>query len=300
MPDLDHSGAAPPRLTTAQTRIQIGEYTTRRTNPPVDLSAALDFWSFAGAAANVIMQLSWPEVGHGVAESRVDSGSLMKHPWKRARTTLQYIQVAIMGTDQERAAYREAVNGAHRNVQSTDTSPVKYNAFDRHLQLWVAASIFVGLEDTYQLLHGRMTADEAEHFYRTAMPLGTTLQVTEDQWPATRADFDVYWNTACERVRVDEPVRDYLNRLVGLKMVNPLLRWNFGRLLRFLTIGSLAPVFRDAMGMRWSAAEQRRYENLFIFVSWVNWFLPKFIRQGGSYVLMGDLRKRIARNKPLV
>lgn len=282
------------------TRIQIGEYTTRRANPPTDLSAALDFWSFSGAAANVVMQLSWPEVGHGVVESRVESGALMKHPWKRARTTVQYLQVAILGTDDERAAYREAVNAAHRQVQSTTASPVKYNAFDRDLQMWVAACLFIGFEDTYQLLHGRLTADEAEQFYATAMPLATTLQVTEDQWPPTRADFEVYWNTACQRVRIDDEVRDYLMRLIGLKMVSPVLRWNFGRLLRFLTIGSLAPVFREAMRLPWSAAEQRRFENLFLFVSYVNTFLPKFVRQGASRLLMGDLRTRISKNKPLV
>lgn len=107
----------------------------------VDLSDALDFWSAAGAAANVIMQMSWPEVGYGVAESRVESGSLVHHPWKRLRTTAQYLTVAILGTDEEKNAYREAVNVAHRQVRSTDDSPVKYNAFNRELQLWVAACL---------------------------------------------------------------------------------------------------------------------------------------------------------------
>ena len=120
---------------------------------------AMDFWSFAAGAANVVMQLSWPEVGHGVAESTVTSGSLMHHPWKRARTTFSYLAVAILGSPQDRAAYRAAVDGAHRQVRSTPTSPVKYNAFDRDLQMWVAACLFVGLEDTYQLLRGELTPE---------------------------------------------------------------------------------------------------------------------------------------------
>ena len=74
---------------------------------------------------------------------------------------------------------------------------MKYNAFDRDLQMWVAACLFVGLEDTYQLLRGEMTAEQSEQFYRSAWTLGTTLQVTEDQWPATRAEFDAYWDAAC-------------------------------------------------------------------------------------------------------
>ena len=130
--------------------------------------------------------------------------------------------------------------------------------------------------------------------------MGTTLQVTADQWPATRADFDVYWNTACERVVIDDHIREYLMALVDLKMIRWPLRVTFGPLLKFLTIGSLAPVFRDAMGLHWSDADRRRFENLFVFVSFVNRFLPRFIRQGASQILMGDVRRRIRRKKALI
>lgn len=287
-------------LTTAETRVSIRQRTSRWHTKPIKVADALDFWSFAGAAANVIMQLSWPEVGYGVAESRVESGSLMTHPWKRARTTTQYLAVAILGTDEERATYREAVNAAHRQVRSTETSPVKYNAFSRDLQMWVAACLFIGFEDTYQLLNGTMTEEQAENFYRSAMPLGTTLQVTEDQWPATRVDFDVYWNSACERIHIDDHIRDYLMALVDLKMIAWPLRVMFAPLLRFLTIGSLAPVFREAMGLQWDEADQRRYEHLFLFVAFVNRFLPKPVRHGGSLVLMGDVRRRMRRKRALI
>jgi uncharacterized protein (DUF2236 family) len=40
----------------------------------------------------------------------------------------------------------------------------------------VAACLFVGFEDTYQLLHGAMSQEQAERFYQSAKPLGTTLQ----------------------------------------------------------------------------------------------------------------------------
>ena len=260
----------------------------------------MDFWAFAAGAANVIMQLSWPGVGYGVVESTVDSGNLLKHPWKRARTTFQYLAVAILGRPEDRAAFRAAVNSAHRNVKSTAASPVRYNAFDPELQMWVAACLFVGLEDTYQLLRGSMMADQAEQFYRSAWTLGTTLQVTEDQWPATRADFDVYWGDACRRVSIDERVRDYLQDLLNLRMINPVLALPFRPLLKFLTVGFLAPVFRDAMGVRWTGFEQRLFEMLFLLVAFVNRFLPVFVRQGGSYLLLADVRSRVRDHRALV
>jgi uncharacterized protein (DUF2236 family) len=266
----------------------------------VTVADAMDFWSFAAGAANVIMQLARPGVGYGVVESRVDSGNLMKHPWKRARTTFQYLAVAILGSPDDRAAFRAAVDGAHRHVRSGPESPVSYNAFDRDLQMWVAACLFVGLEDTYQLLRGPMTAEQSERFYRSAWTLGTTLQVTEDQWPATRAEFDTWWAAACGRVSLDGRVRDYLLDLLNLRMINPLLGLPFRPLLKFLTVGFLAPVFRDAMGVQWSPIHQWLFESLFLTVAFVNRFLPVFIRQGGSYVLLADVRRRISHHRALV
>jgi uncharacterized protein (DUF2236 family) len=260
----------------------------------------MDFWSFAGAAANVVMQLASPGVGYGVVESKVDSGSILVHPWKRLRTTSQYLAVAVFGSDEDRAAFRAAVDGVHRQVISTAESPVTYSGFDRELQMWLAACLFVGLEDTYTLLRGEMTADQAEQFYRSSWTLGTTLQVTEDQWPATRTEFDAYWDNACKQVVIDAPVREYLLDLINLRMINPVVGLPFRPLLKFLTNGFLAPVFRDALGLRWSKGKQRRFEWLFVLVAFANRFLPVFVRQGGSFIVLADVRRRIRAHTSLV
>ena len=283
------------------TRISVTRQTARW-DPEAEVSVkeAMDFWSFAAAAANVVMQLASPGVGYGVVESKVDAGSILKHPWKRLRTTSQYLAVAVFGSEEDRAAFRAAVDGAHRQVISTPESPVEYNAFDRELQMWVAACLFVGLEDTYKLLRGEMTPEQAEQFYRSSWTLGTTLQVTADQWPATRAGFDAYWEDACSRVVIDEPVREYLSDLINLRMINPVLGLPFRPLLKFLTIGFLAPVFRDALGVRWSSGKQRLFEWLFLLVAFVNRFLPVFIRQGGSHIVLADVRRRVRANSSLI
>ncbi|KWX65745.1 oxygenase MpaB family protein [Mycobacterium sp. NAZ190054] len=284
----------------SRNRIQVNRSTARWSDEPVRVADAMDFWSFAAGAANVVMQLSRPGVGYGVVESKVDTGNLLKHPWKRARTTFQYLAVAILGSDDDRAAFREAVDSVHRHVKSGPASPVRYNAFDSDLQMWVAACLFVGLEDTYRLLRGQMTPEQAEQFYRSAWTLGTTLQVGPDQWPPTRAEFDDYWDSACEQVEMDDVVRAYLTDLINLRMINPVLGLPFRPLLKFLTAGFLAPVFRDALGVTWGGTWQWWFEQLFLFVAFVNRFLPGFVRQGGSYVLLADVRMRVRRHRQLV
>lgn len=287
-------------LTTERTRIPIPAVHRPETKRPPRLQDALDFWQFSGAAANVAMQMARPGVGHGVADSRVESGALMVHPWKRLRTTASYLAVAILGSDAEKKAFREAVDVAHRQVHSEPGAAVKYNAFDRDLQLWVAACLYVGFEDSYQLLHGKMSPAQAEDFYRTSATLGTTLQVREDMWPPTRAAFDDYWNAACAQIVIDDKVHAYIDDLLHLRMIHWYLRILFGGLLRFLTAGYLPPYFREQMGIEWSAADQRRFEHLFLFVGFVNRFIPKFIRFFGTKTMMRDVRRRLRRQRALI
>ena len=59
-------------MTAADCRIAIRRRTARWATEPVTAADALDFWSFAAGAANVIMQLSRPGVGYGVVDSKVD------------------------------------------------------------------------------------------------------------------------------------------------------------------------------------------------------------------------------------
>ncbi|WP_458689514.1 oxygenase MpaB family protein [Nocardia tengchongensis] len=287
-------------LTLEQTRIHIPGVHRSDTERPPKLEDALDFWQFSGAAANVAMQMARPGVGHGVADSKVESGALMVHPWKRLRTTASYLAVAILGTPEEKVAFREAVNVAHRQVKSEPGAAVRYNAFDRHLQMWVAACLYIGFEDSYQLLNGKMNAEQAEAFYSTSAPLGTTLQVTEEMWPATRAEFDRYWVRACEQVAADEKIRAFIHDLLHLRMIHWYLRVVFGGLLRFLTVGYLPPYFREQLGVAWTAADQRRFEHLFLFVGFVNRFIPKFIRTMGTRSMMANVRRRLRVHKALI
>ena len=142
--------------------------------------------------ANVVMQLSRPGVGRGVVESRVESGRIDRHPIKRARTTFTYLAVSVNGTQEQQAAYRRAVNGAHAQVYSTEESPVSYNAFDPGLQMWVGACMYKGVMDIYRLFVGEIDDQAAEQLFEEGIALGTMLQVPREMWPADQAAFDRY------------------------------------------------------------------------------------------------------------
>ncbi|UGT64237.1 oxygenase MpaB family protein [Nocardia asteroides] len=271
--------------------------------PPADFDVAAFLPVVAGglaAAPNVILQLATPGVGYGVLESKVHSGNVMIHPIKRLRTTMTYLAVALLGTDEERAAYREAVNTAHRQVRSTASSPVEYNAFDVRLQLWVAACLYWGLADLHERLHGPMDGPEADAFYQYAARLGTTLQVRADMWPPDRAAFDRYWSENLAATTVSPAVRAYLRDLVDLKMLPLPVQLLLSRPHRYLVAGMLPPHVRDQMGLRWTPRDEWLLSHTLRLLGHVDNALPYSVRRLPLSIYLSDLRFRRKHGLPLV
>lgn len=256
--------------------------------------------AFLGGTANVIMQLSLRPVGRGVLESTVDSGKVTLHPVKRLRTTLTYIAVAMMGSDTERAAYREAVNRSHRPVRSGPQSPVKYNAFDPKLQLWVAGTIYWGIDDLYTRMHGPLDPATAEALYQYSARLGTTLQMRPEMWPADRAEFYPWWEQNLAQHRIEPALREYFDGLIDLRMMPWPIRFTFAKVQRFIVAGLLPPHVRAEMRMTWTDQDQRRFDRLLRGISVVNSRLPKQARLFPLNVYLFDLRRRMRLGKPLV
>lgn len=250
--------------------------------------------------ANVIMQLSWPAIGYGVMESRVESGSAMKHPVKRGRTTFTYLAVALLGDDDDRQQFRDAVNRQHAQVYSTEQSPVAYRAMDPTLQLWVAACLCYGLVDLTERLHGPLDDGTADRLYTYSARLGTTLQVKPEMWPADREAFRSYWDESLAEVSIDPAMREYLRGLVDLKNLPRPFQLLFGRNSLFWTKGFLPPPFREQMGFTWSDSEARRFARTLRAIGQAERPIPPAVKALPFSLLLADMRRRARAGKPLV
>ncbi|WP_448222861.1 oxygenase MpaB family protein [Gordonia iterans] len=71
---------------------------------------------------------------------------------------------------------------------------------------------------------------------------GTTLQMPRELWPATRADFEQYWQSVLAEIEIDDTIRKYLLIIASMKVTGvraidrPLQWWS-----RMLTFGFLPP-----------------------------------------------------------
>ena len=159
----------------------------------LDLSSGLWMWL---AGANVIMQLANPAVGYGVLESRVERGRADTHPVKRI----------------------------HDEVFSTSSSPVRYSGNSRELQLWVALCLIRFFVDQYELLYRELDAAEREHVLTLASPLATVLNVPEEDWPATWAEYEDRFAAGMADAEIDDPVRQMLDDLCAFRILDGKFR----------------------------------------------------------------------------
>ena len=264
--------------------------------------------SLAAGGANVITQLARLPVGRGVAESRVDSGRVDRHPLKRLRTTTAYLLIAMLGTEAERAELRRQIDRVHALVRSRPEDPVAYNAFDPELQLWVAACLYKGLED----VHRRFGPPVDERFfddvlYPHAARLGTTLQVAAEMWPADRAAFEAYWKEGIARIEMDDVTRRYLRGIADLSFaVAPLGR--LGRPLRpllrpigeVMTGGFLPPELRDELGLPWGARRQRRFDQVTGVAGSLVRPLPRPLRELPLNLYLRDSQRRLRTGRAVI
>ncbi|MGZ5365996.1 MAG: oxygenase MpaB family protein [Mycobacterium sp.] len=273
--------------------------------PPRWMGAADDaaFIGLLSGAANVIMELARPGVGYGVKDSRVESGRADRHPIKRARTTFTYLAVALSGTETQKNAYRRAVNQSHAEVYSKPDSPVEYNAFDKNLQMWVAACLYKGFVDVNRIFVGEMDDDTADRHYREGMTLGTTLQVPAEMWPADRKAFDEYWEESLDQIHIDDAVHEYLwpfaaGRVGNATLPRPL-QTRLDAVNLFITTGFLPQRFRDEMRLPWDAAKQRRFNRVMAVIGAVNKVMPRFVRRFPFNWMLRDLDWRMRTGRPL-
>ena len=229
---------------------------------------AREAYIYAGAGAAVLRQMMHPGVGAGVAEH----SATLTQPLSRLRSTMDYIYVVVLGNDAERARIAEKVNRAHVPVHSEN-----YNAFDPQLQLWVAATLYKGSVELFELFNGPLDEESHTRIYQQAAIYGTTLQVEADMWPADRAAFSAYWEQSIASFTVAEPVRQYVQQLLNggaapwyVKILMPLQK--------FVTRALLEPQIREQFGLSWSARDEKRWQLMLRMVRWIYSITPVTIR----------------------
>lgn len=259
--------------------------------PTITLADLLrEFGLLLGSGSAVMYQLAVWGVGKGVAEH----STTMQRPVDRLRTTLTYVYVMGLGSDEERAQVARMVNKAHVPIKGEG-----YSAFDPELQLWVAATLAEVGREMYERIFGPLDPLTLEHLYREGWVYGTALQVKPEMWPPTRAEFDAYWQRMQGEFRSDPQIQRYARALLSTKdakwFVKPI-----APLISLVTRGNLSPAARAALALPWSAKEQRHYDAFWRVVRAVYPRVPKSVRALPAHVAMAEVRWRMRTGRRVI
>lgn len=244
-----------------------------------------------GAGSTVMYQLAMKGVGLGVAEH----STTLSRPVDRLRTTLTYVFVMTLGTDDEKRAVARMVNRMHAPVRSAG----RYSAFDPELQLWVAATLARNGETIYERVFGPMDAATRERIYRDSWIFGTALQVTPEMWPQTRADFEDYWEESLAKLEADPAVQCYAKQLLsphGQPFVTRLAL----PVQSLMTRGNLDPRTREVLALPWSRRDQVLYDAFWTLFVPLYRIVPKSLRTLQAHLVLRDMRRRMRRDKRVI
>ncbi|TFD45132.1 DUF2236 domain-containing protein [Cryobacterium frigoriphilum] len=244
----------------------------------------------AAGGRSILLQLADPQIGHGVA----DHSNFAARPLDRLNGTLSYVYAIACGTPAEAAHATARVNRAHQPVQSDGTGGgPAYSAYTPQLQLWVAATLYDSAIMMYELIYGVLDEARADAIYLEYAALGTALQVPPGLWPATRADFAVYWQARLGELATDAATRSVARQLLHSPTGPLWLRLGMP-FARFLTIGLLPASVRDLFDLPWTPNAERRFRRTLRVIRAVYPALPQRMRHWPKNHYLRSLRASMA------
>jgi uncharacterized protein (DUF2236 family) len=242
-----------------------------------------------GGGRATLLQLAHPGVAQGVYEH----STFAERPLDRLRATMSYVYGVLFGTKDEARAVSRAVHALHTRVVGAG-----YQANDPDLQVWVNATLYDTAMVLYQRVLGPLSAADADTCYQQYSVLATAIGCPRRAWPADRAAFARYWRHTIDTIQVGDAAREIATTLLWPRRLPAALRPAIP-VNRFVTIGLLPAPVRAGYGYPWSARRQRRLDRGLALASAVYPRLPGRLRQAPRDYYLSDLRRRIARRRPL-
>jgi uncharacterized protein (DUF2236 family) len=231
----------------------------------------------------LVMQVMHPAIGAAVAAT----GEYRTDPWGRLRRSLASLQTWVYGGP---AALEEGrrLRRLHRSFTGVDVQGRPYRALDPEPWAWVHLTAHERAVTLHRVFAADRALDEAR-LYEEIRRLGRILRVPERMLPPTVEDYWRYFDwmvtTRLEPHPVALELLETMDRTPPPDLLPPPLRalwrpvgWSTGRLLRFVTIGTLPPAVRRILGCPWSAADERRLARLGRVVSAATARLPETLR----------------------
>lgn len=250
-----------------------------------------------GGGAAILLQLADPRVARGVARH----SAFRERPLDRLIGTLDYVYAVGFGDASVAEEAVRAVNRRHAPVRGDAEAPAPaYSAFDADAQRWVASTLLAVALELHERLWGPLSHDTADAIVAGYAPLGGRLQAGEEDWPATRAEFDEWWSARLAALDVGDDARTVARTLLTETSALPFGAAALLPLVRLVTAALLPAPLRSAYGFRWTPRVERVANGWLDAIAVVWPRLPRAIRHAPMHASLrrAERRSRYSGHEP--
>ena len=137
-----------------------------------------------------------------------------------------------------------------------------YRGDDPLLQLWVLATLLDSVLAAYEHLVRPLARTEKHAYYHVGQRLGRAFGIPAELMPPTYDDFECYVDAMLDSdaLTVGPAAREVVAALFAPIPLGPVIR-----LGSFMSLGLTAPRLREAFGLPWTPAHERRFQRLGIY-----------------------------------
>ncbi len=199
-----------------------------------------------------------------IAAALIEHSNVFENPWDRLLRSAPQILETVYGSDPLTTGAR--IRDYHRPVHGTDADGRRYRALDPGAYYWAHATFFESQIAVAELCGDPLSEREKQQLYAESLEWYSRYGVTTRPAPPDYPSFLSYWEQVVAQIL--EPTDVARWGLAQAKrwpapfawMDGPLwllLRLPVGAGLAWIARGTLGPVIRERLGLRWSPAEDR-------------------------------------------
>lgn len=209
-----------------------------------------------------LLQLMHPGLGAGVR----DHSDFFGEPWERIVRSVPEIQGVTFDWP-DAAATARRITGYHHEIKGVDDQGRRYHALDPGTYFWAHATIFETMVRAIELFDHPFSSAEKEQLYAETLAAYRLYGVSDREVPRDWAAFETYMDRMCSEVLETTPVAKGLMGFVDHPpeqmpgVPAPLYRLGrrpLGRLMWWVSVGTLHPAVRARIGETWTDRDDRR------------------------------------------